>query len=460
MSNFIYKLINCLRDDKVPANEDKQFDDYLLQEYSLIAQAHFKTLETISTFFKHYLLIMSIPLTAIAYVFASVKKNEIEKTIGQFLPLGGIIIWIIAIVGLMVMLYVINLRMDVLLYARTVNSIRKYFYDSSSIDDLNAKLRMRTLPQTAFLPSYYESIYFLPVIFSFGLFNSVYFYLGVSFFSFNLPPVIFSWSFLPSAALFFLLHYLFYRYYADYREYQYLTSRVIGVDIDGVLNRHREQFCKILKEKTGRHINPDEITHIPVHESNLNISREDEKSVFNDPQYWADMPIEENSPANLRKLKRELFYKVLLFTNRPWPMTFDLDAQQKKAVEETWKRALEGNNSSSSNKIIDTLTNVWLAKHNFEYDQLVIEKKGEEPTKFLAHFIAKRNFHDRFSQSIRNSVKYFVEDDLEKAEKLAYICDVVFLIDHPYNKADRKLPGNIIRVHSWNEIYRHIRRFS
>ncbi len=44
----------------------------------------------------------------------------------------------------------------------------------------------------------------------------------------------------------------------------------------------------------------------------------------------------------------------------------------------------------------------------------------------------------------------------EKAIKLAYICDVVFLLKHRYNMK-MKLPNNVVPVSSWEEIYRLIR---
>jgi hypothetical protein len=72
-------------------------------------------------------------------------------------------------------------------------------------------------------------------------------------------------------------------------------------------------------------------------------------------------------------------------------------------------------------------------------------------------------------------LRYFVEDDIEKAEKLAYICDVVFLVEHPYNTGFEKqcescnyeckrekidLPNNVRTVKSWDEIYKRIRLLS
>ena len=63
--------------------------------------------------------------------------------------------------------------------------------------------------------------------------------------------------------------------------------------------------------------------------------------------------------------------------------------------------------------------------------------------------------------------RFFVEDDWEKAAKLAYICDVVVLIDQPYNRPNvglgrdgRDHPSNVVRAQSWDELYRVIRRLS
>jgi uncharacterized HAD superfamily protein len=58
------------------------------------------------------------------------------------------------------------------------------------------------------------------------------------------------------------------------------------------------------------------------------------------------------------------------------------------------------------------------------------------------------------------NLRFFVEDDLEKAVKMAYICDVVFLVDHPYNQQVAPLPKNIQRVTTWDEIYNEVKKLS
>ena len=66
---------------------DKPFEKFLLEEYSNIAQAHFKSIETISTFFRYYLLIMSIPLSAVAVISQITKDMSKLKRLQTEIPL-------------------------------------------------------------------------------------------------------------------------------------------------------------------------------------------------------------------------------------------------------------------------------------------------------------------------------------------------------------------------------------
>ena len=61
--------------------------------------------------------------------------------------------------------------------------------------------------------------------------------------------------------------------------------------------------------------------------------------------------------------------------------------------------------------------------------------------------------------------------DLDKAEKLSYVCDLVFLMDYPYNRPanglssvenNRRahLPGNVMRVLNWKDIYDQVKALS
>jgi hypothetical protein len=53
---------------KLGENKKDQFCGFLLEEYRNIAQAHFKSIEATSTFFRYFLLKMTITLSSSANI--------------------------------------------------------------------------------------------------------------------------------------------------------------------------------------------------------------------------------------------------------------------------------------------------------------------------------------------------------------------------------------------------------
>lgn len=472
-----------------------EFREYLGAEYRHIAEAHFRTIEAISSFFRYYLLIMSAPITVLAlFIGLSDNLQGIVSIVEGLRPVLVATLIVISVVGFCVMLYIINLRMDVILYARTVNAIRKHFYDQAPVDT-DTKLRTRVLPQTSVQPSYDEPPYFLPVILSFAFFNTFYLTLALILAGWSFHGIaeigswfdrVSPWSWL--GLTFLAAHLGSYKLYARHREHAYLRSFALGVDIDGVLNKHRHQFTKLLEENVGIRLDPDSITTIPLHDCPaLEVSRDDEKQVFNDPRYWTEMPVRDDAAPNLARL-RNLNLKVHIFSHRAWPNTFGISAEDENKIQQQWrKRASELIGQAYSRKSfsglwqkahlklnigagpIEHLTKCWLRLNNLNWDKLTIERGNEDVADPQGHF------RNRFYIARKKRIKFFVEDDLEKAVKLAYICDVVFLLDHPYNqnlpdkckgcgydcKLDEKyVPDNVKRVKSWDDIYKCIRMLS
>jgi len=457
------------------------FETYLLSEYSNIAQAHFKSIETISTFFRYYLLMMSIPISAVAILFQiTPEKSEIIDIILKYHFPISILLFSISIVGLGVFCYITNLRLDTILYARVVNGIRKYFYDSADID-LNLKLRMRVLPQSPQLPPYFEKSFFLPVVLVFAVINTLYLSSGwYILFKYNQNLLdfldihnqflshiyVFShFSILP--LIFVISHFIIYWWYTNHREIAYIKSNILGVDIDGVLNEHRQHFCSLLSNKTNKELDPNAITHIPVHENpNLEVDREDERQVFNDPKYWKDMPDVEGAAETLRKLRNIFQFKIYIFTYRPWPDTqsevFEhiiifLDECARSFKKVFFVLFFKISHPITKllllfkEKPLKQITKEWLKRHEFKYDKLIFEKGNDYSSD------PRGKFHNRFYMARKKKIRFFVEDDLEKAIKLSYICDIVFLFDQPYNQERTGMPTNIIPVKSWDEIYKEMR---
>jgi len=254
----------------------------------------------------------------------------------------------------------------------------------------------------------------------------------------------------------------------------------MGVDLDGVLNPHRHHFCALLEKNVGKRLDPDRITVIPLHEDpGLGVSREDEKKVFNDPRYWTEMPCLSDARENLRKLRNMFKLKIHIFTHRQWPS----EEIQGTSLYKQWRmhasdmisrsplsesrliRGLQRLQRPCYKAIVkdpigplapnpmNVITKSWLLQNDIMYDELTIERGSEDISD------PQGQFKNRFYISRKKKFRFFVEDDAEKARKLAYICDTVFLIWHPYNhKAEQ--PENVVRVQSWEDIFRWVRRLS
>jgi uncharacterized HAD superfamily protein len=478
--------------DPDKANRD-QFAEFLRKEYDNIAQAHFKTTEMISEYIKHYLTLVTIPFSVLVVLMnLDIFKNAIASgSLDRlFIIPVYLLFFVISFIGFMFFWYIINLRMDALLYARTINGIRKFFYDHDKSLDPIEHYRIRVLPQSPFIPGYRERYFFIPLVITFSILNSIFLFVSIEAFVFangnNIPfinPLI-----ILSTAGFFVFHGIWYLYLAHKRELSYLQSNILGIDIDGVMNLQRKQFAKYLNKNTGKNIDTNNITVIPVRDCpDLNITQSDEFAVFNDPTYWTTMECAPGASEVIRRLRNSMKLKIHVFTSRRWPYSArNLTSQQKADLKGDWKeisnkyvtkvykkrnlwskikapfkelihffpyRILRGWSVIRPSQPIERITKAWLEENNIEFDALMVEMGSEEVADPSA------DLHNRFYASRQKQIKYFIEDDLIKAEKLAYICDVVFLIDQPYNHKT-VLPGNVIRVKDWNEILLQMRQFS
>ena len=448
------------------------FEQFLLAEYNNIAQAHFNTVESLANFIKHYIAIASIPF-AVAVVFFNAQGLDTEgvlRLVNQHPLAVALFLSTVSLVGFLVLGYVINIRLDAILYARTVNGIRKYFFDRSRLE-LSEQLHVRALPTTTSLPNYIERWYFGFVVMIFAGVGAGYLGAGAYVWWHHAE-----WPLGWLAELviaFAVLHWLLYAKLAEHRERTYLRRPIIGVDVDGVLNTHRQQFCEVLKTQVGKDLKPDEINRIPVHEiEGTSVTERDEHAVFNWAPYWVSMPpIHADIGFQIDKLRNLLGYRVWIFTHRPWPEPAMLQEQHRKAYWSEWKKAswwalptrfAHGMDAWLENhgipglvrgRLIRSITSRWLRRQQIHYDKLIIE--GGNTSTADARMLTRNRF--RFAKE--NEFRAFVEDDLAKATKLSTICQVVFLIDHPYNQmqAPAVLPPNIVRVKTWRDIYRFMK---
>jgi len=286
-----------------------------------------------------------------------------------------------------------------------------------------------------------------------------------------------SWAFWVLIAASPVAHLALYRVLARHRERGYQKSRILGVDIDGVLNDHRTQFCHMLADRTGKALDRSAIVRIPVHEiPNCDVSADDERAVFNWPTYWTTMPEIQGVGEVVRKIRNELGYSIWIFTHRGWPQPARYPATRVEEYRWAWEGATNWSRYALhpavrrverwlgetrlhipellGSRPIRSLTKAWLAAKNIPYDKLIIER-GNLDTRDPLFFT-----RNRFEISAERQIRAFVEDDLNKAKRLADVCEVVFLIDQPYNQtpAAAELPKNIVRVKEWQQVYEYLRR--
>ena len=477
-------------------NKESEFHEFLLEEYNHIAEAHFKTNETLTRVFQQYFTIVGLPFSVLVVVVSlEPARSVIISGNPVLLAVVALLFIVISVLGLMVLIHISNLRFDALLYARTINALRKHFYDLTETTDLASKNMMRVLPQSPMIPPYQEFPrgFMAPIVFAMSFVNSAYFYLGLICWQFA-SGMGFSLASTQAAVnlctgIFFATHIVVYVRLAQAREYQYLRSNIMGIDIDGVLNKQPTQFCRFLEKNAGKKITEAQIVTIPVHDcKNLGISEADEKAVFNDPAYWIEMPVADAAPEALGRLCNSYGLRLHLFTHRPWPITTGLSSIDTRRIETEWVKqswafdteiilskgiwdrvgySLSGVWRTlcpyrlrrfrlwfTSETPIDSVTKNWLEMHGLKYHALMIEKGSEDVGD------PAMQIYNRFYACRTHPKKYFVEDDLVKAKKLASICDVVFLMDQPYNRAEaEELPKNIVRVSDWKEILIQMRQF-
>ncbi len=106
------------------ANND--ITDFLLKEYENVAQAFFNSYEVAAKWVRYYLIILAFPFSFVAIIYSD------KKGIFDLFNLPNSIAILICLIGLLCLLIsyiIIDLRLDSVLYARTVNGIRKYFVD-------------------------------------------------------------------------------------------------------------------------------------------------------------------------------------------------------------------------------------------------------------------------------------------------------------------------------------------
>lgn len=151
------------------------FTQFQLIEYENISQAHFKTNEVLATFYRYFLLITAIPITTIALAIPNFSGDGISQE-GRIVAyyLFGVSAVLLSVVGVAVISYIEGLRLDAILYARVVNSIRNFFLKKPGAEIFGGAV----LPTNKDVPSYGGVGASFIIYHACAFMNSVYFGAG------------------------------------------------------------------------------------------------------------------------------------------------------------------------------------------------------------------------------------------------------------------------------------------
>lgn len=202
---------------------NEKFESFLLAEYDHIADAHFETGKQVSKFFNYYLLILAASVVIVSLI-QNQKLNSIvnpgpEKDILLLHGLIVIILAIICVVGFFLCWIVIELQHDSILYARTVNGIRRYFYSTANLTE-NEERSVRVLPKNIDQPDFYSKRHLGIVVTTFAIVNSAF--AAAALFIFSRGSLSFCMTLL--VILFFGSHYVVQYFLSHYRTSKYKSK--------------------------------------------------------------------------------------------------------------------------------------------------------------------------------------------------------------------------------------------
>ena len=162
---------------KISTMDNAKFESFLLAEYDHIADAHFETGKQVSKFFNYYLLILAAPVIIVTLI--QNKKLDLiinptqDKDANTLHWLIICILLTIALVGFALCWIVVELQLDSILYARTVNGIRNYFYTEANLPPAIEKAT-RVLPKDIEKPGFLSYRHLGMIVGTFSLVNTAF----------------------------------------------------------------------------------------------------------------------------------------------------------------------------------------------------------------------------------------------------------------------------------------------
>lgn len=194
--------------------------NFALEEYDKIASAFFNLQDKISDWFRLYVAVIGLPIAVLAAVWNS--QNGASDIRIPDLPYLVLVLSLVAgLLGFFISMIIVSIRFEMILYARTVNGIRRYFAELDGQHPRRGKsksapllLDFLILPTNDGAPPFFEiwKAIFLQVL-TMGLFNGSF--ITVFLIGLELLPLVCN---LLLGSLFGLFHLVAYWLFARRRE--------------------------------------------------------------------------------------------------------------------------------------------------------------------------------------------------------------------------------------------------
>jgi hypothetical protein len=139
---------------------NKDASDFMIQEYDRISTAYFGLRDQVNEWFKIYVTLIGLPLTVLAAV-TNISAGSTNTNLSSIPTIVSSLLAVVSLLGVFVTFSIISMRMEMILYARTINGIRRFFADLDKLTISRTQpselAKYLILPTSDKQPPFYEA---------------------------------------------------------------------------------------------------------------------------------------------------------------------------------------------------------------------------------------------------------------------------------------------------------------
>jgi hypothetical protein len=135
---------------------NKDPSDFMIQEYEQTNLGFFHLLDKVNDWFKTFVALYGIPFTVLAAVIG-VGDGISRLDLFEMPAIVAFLLAVIALLGFFVAMMIVSMRMEMILYKRTVNDVRRFFGEiETGYSAISSIAPYLVLPTSDRKPPFYE----------------------------------------------------------------------------------------------------------------------------------------------------------------------------------------------------------------------------------------------------------------------------------------------------------------